>query len=245
MEREKPGGKEYIEGKVLMEEVDIVLFDLDAVIANTAIPAIERIKNILKEELGPDVNLDFHPSDIERFGQATVWAKERGLTGERLENIEKEVWGDVSIYEEAELIEDSVETVLGIRSAEKKVEFHTSRPKGSRLYTLDWLSENVPSVSEQELTTVDDMDSTRNEIKADNAVRKAKEHGTVLVIDDSPRHVRLILQRAQEENVDVWAILVPYGKVIVDEDLLENDRLIVIERENENQGIGKVLDYLI
>jgi len=245
MERDKPKSKEKVDGKKLLEDVDIVLFDLDAVVAHTAIPAIGRIKSILIDELGSDVNLDFHPTDIEIFGQASVWAIERGLSGERLENLEEEVWGDISIYTDAELIEGSVETVLGIRKAKKKVEFHTSRPAGSRSYTLDWMLEKMPDFSEDTLTTIDDIDSTRDEIKADNAIRKAKEHGTVLIIDDSPRHVRTIIERAQEEDVDVWAILVPYGKIEVPKDLLDNDRIIIVEREDENQGIGKVLDFLI
>lgn len=244
-ERPKRPIREKIDGPRLLQEVNLVLFDLDQVVAHSAVKAIEELKKILVEKLGDDVDLDFSASEITGFGQATIWALDRGYPRESVESLEEGVWG-IDILQKADPIQGAIEIINWLTGVLKKeVGFHTSRSFDAKQMTQNWLASRISNFSNDLLEIRDRNDKREKHVfKAHNAVNKAKERGAVLAIEDSPDHARRILELADEEGVEIWVILVPYAKVPVDEDLREHEQLIVLDRNPETPDLWVVYEFL-
>lgn len=236
---------ENISGRELLERVNLILVDLDAVVIHSGVTAVEKLKDILVQELGAGVDLNFTVAEVDHYDQIRTWAKQRGLAGKRLEGIEREIWDDDGVLNNADPINGAIELIQKLKEENQKtVEFHTSRTSGLKNITFEWLLLRVPNILESDLTTAEDLGVGRYEVKPINVVRKAKEYGAVLVIEDDPVHAERILELADKEGVDVWLILIPYARIAANDDLLEDNRLLLIERQDESQGIWKLHEYL-
>ncbi len=236
--------REEIDGPRLLQGVNLVLFDLDQVVVESAAEVVEELKEILVEKLGDDVDLDFSASEITGPGQAIIWALDRGYPGESVKSLDKRVWG-IDILQRADPIQGAIEIINWLTGVLKKeVGFHTSRPFYAERKTQDWLASRISNFSNDLLAIRKNDEEEKHVFKARNAVNKAKKHGAVLVIEDSPDHARRILELADEEGVEIWVILVPYAKVPVDEDLREHEQLIVLDRNLETQDLWVVYEFL-
>lgn len=236
--------KKEIDGRKLLEDVEIVLFDLDSTVVDTIKSGIKRFKEVLVELKGEDVDLNFDDKDFSRWDQFNIWALERDIdkdTAAAFQNI----WNEYNVMQEADPINGMVELIEKISQKKKEIAFPTSRPRDLEQLTLNWLSEKIQIESpllyiRKENDTVDGL-----EFKASVVVKKAQEHfGKAMYIEDFPSHALYVLKKAKKEDVNVWVILAPYPNVSIDEELYQFDNLIMIQRD-EDLGLTGLKDFLI
>ena len=221
----------------------VVLNDLDNTTFNTGVCGVNVFRQLLVEELGQGVDLNFEADHAYKWDQLSDWAIKRGVSESRAGELEGMVWGDVSFYQMIKPLAGASELIDWLVDNEIDLRFHTSRPAQRRAATYRNIKEHFPKVySPFSIDIRASSDEDRMSFKSRNAIRWVKEYGRVVFVDDNPDDAEMMLKAT--EGLEIFGILVPFGKVAVNDYLLNHDRLIIIPGDFIDRGLWGVYEYL-